>query len=145
MSTGPFLYDDDPAPLHTGTPRRRDRSMIAVLVLTVLLAIGTVVGMLVLRGSPADEARERASVFVAALAADDVEVASAILCEAERVDVPVEDALEPYRGLEGPVGDPREDEIDGGPVFLVAVGAPGRGTADLVLVPEGGPRVCGLR
>ena len=61
--SGPYLYDDDPAPLHTGTPRNRNWSIVVLLVLTVVLAIGTVAGMYVFRGSPADEAEERAGVI----------------------------------------------------------------------------------
>ena len=138
--SGPYLYDDDPAPLHTGTPRNRNWSIVILLVLTVLLAIGTVVGMYVFRGSPADEAEERAGVFVAALAADDVETASGLLCEEQRAGRSLEEALEPYREVAGTVGDAREQEVDGEPVLLVPVG--GR---ELVLIPEGGPKVCGLR
>ena len=143
--SGPYLYDDEPERLHTGTPRGRNWSIVAVLVLTVLAAIGTVVGMLVFRGSPADEAEERAGVFLAALAADDVETASGLLCEDERRGVSSEEALEPYAGLaSGTVGEARQIEVDGEPVVVVPVrdaGAP----AELVLIPEGGPKVCGLR
>ena len=138
--TGPYLYDDDPAPLHTGTPRNRNWSIVILLGLTVLLAVGAVAGMYVFRGSPADEAEERAGVFVAALAADDVETASALLCEEQRTGRPADEALEPYRDVVGTVGDAREQEIDGAPVLVVPVGT----TRELVLVPEGGPKVCGL-
>ncbi|HEX2074375.1 MAG TPA: hypothetical protein VHF92_11360, partial [Geodermatophilus sp.] len=65
MSQGPYLYDEGPESLHTGTPRNRDWSIVILLGLTVLLAVGTVVGMYVFRGSPADEAEEVAGVFVA--------------------------------------------------------------------------------
>jgi hypothetical protein len=146
MTNGPYLYDDDPAPLHTGTPRNRNWSIVIVLVLTVLLAIGTVVGMYVFRGSPADEAEERAGVFVAALTADDVETASALLCEKGRRGLSGEEALEPYAGVAGgTVGSARDAEIDGEPVQVVPVTGSGGTTAELVLVPEGGPKICGLR
>jgi hypothetical protein len=142
MTNGPYLYDDDPAPLHTGTPRNRNWSIVVLLCLTVLLAVGTVVGMVAFRGSPADEAEERARVFVAALAADDTETASALLCEDERAD----GALDPYTGLAGgTVGQATETEVDGDLVQLVPVRTSDGSTAQLVLVPEGGPRVCGLR
>ena len=36
MTEGPFLYDDDPMPLHTGTPRNRNGTLIALLSATVL-------------------------------------------------------------------------------------------------------------
>ena len=144
--TGPYLYDDDPAPLHTGTPRTRNWSIVILLALTVLLAVGTVAGMYVFRGSPADEAEERARVFVAALGADDLETASGLLCEEERDGRTAEEALEPYGAAAGgTVGEAREDEVDGGPVQVVPVRAGDGTTAELLLVPEGGPKVCGMR
>jgi hypothetical protein len=146
MTNGPYLYDDDPAPLHTGTPRNRNWSIVLLLGLTVLLAVGTVVGMVLFRGSPTDEAEERAGVFLAALAADDVETASALLCEDGRRGLSGEEALEPYASVAGATaGSAREAEIDGELVQLVPVTDAGVTTAELVLVPEGGPRVCGLR
>jgi hypothetical protein len=146
LTGGPYLYDDDPAPLHTGTPRNRNWSIVVILVLTVLLAVGTVVGMYVFRGSPADEAEEVAGVFVAALAADDPETASGLLCQAERDAVADdEEALAPYPQGSGTVGRAREEQVDDGLVQVVPVRYTDGTTAELVLVPEGGPRVCGLR
>jgi hypothetical protein len=144
--SGPYLYDDDPAPLHTGAPRNRNWSIVVVLVLTVLLAIGTVVGMYVFRGSPADEAEEVAGVFVAALAADDVETASGLLCEEQRRGVTGDDAVEPYRHEgTGTLGEAREVEVDGDPAVVVPVRYSDGTSTELVLIPEGGPRVCGMR
>jgi NADH:ubiquinone oxidoreductase subunit K len=145
--SGPYLYDDDPAPLHTGTPRNRNWSIVVLMGLTVLLAIGTVVGMVAFRGSPTDEAEEVAGVFVAALAAGDDETASGLLCEDLRPDDRIAtDALDPYRGSgAGTVGDPQEEQTDGGPVMVVPVRYDDGTSAELVLIPEGGPKVCGLR
>ncbi len=141
-ANGPYLYDDGPAPLHTGTPRNRNWSILVLMALTVVLAVGTVVGMLAFRGSPSDEAVERARVFVAALAADDTETASALLCEDQRAD----GTLDTYSRLAGgTVGEPTEQEVGGELVQLVPVRTSDGTTARLVLVPEGGPRVCGLR
>ena len=146
MTNGPYLYDDDPAPLHTGTPRNRNWSIVVLLGLTVLLAVGTVVGMYVFRGSPADEAEQRAGVFLAALAADDVETASALLCEEGRHGVSGEEALEPYADVAGgTAGSARDAEVDGDRVQLVPVTGAGVPASELVLVPEGGPRICGIR
>ena len=144
--SGPYLYDDDPAPLHTGTPRNRNWSIVILLVLTVLLAVGTVAGMYLFRGSPESEAEEVAGVFVAALAAGDDETASGLLCEELRTGEAADGALDPFRGPgDGTVGEAREERTDDGPVIVV----PGRyddgASAEFVLVPEGGPRVCGLR
>ncbi len=144
--SGPHLYDEGPERLHTGTPRNRNWSIVVLLVLTVLLAIGTVVGMYVFRGSPADQAEERAGVFVAALTADDVETASGLLCEEERTGRTPEEALEPYTGVtRGTVGRATEEQLDGGPVQVVPVRFADGSGAELLLVPEGGPKVCGLR
>jgi len=143
---GPYLYDDDPAPLHTGTPRNRNWTIIVLLGLTVLLAVATVVGMFVFRGSPEDEATQVAGVFVAALAAGDDETASGLLCEdLTPGDTAAADALEPYRGLAGGrAGEAQEEQTDDGPVMVVPVRS-ADADAELVLVPEGGPKVCGLR
>ena len=144
MTNGPYLYDDNPEPLHTGTPHSRNWSIVVLLVLTVLLAVGTVVGIFVFRGSPADEAQERAHVFLAALTADDTETASALLCEKAREGKTDVQALEPYTALSGGTdGTARQAEVDGKPVVMVPV--EGAGGSELVLVPEGGPKVCGLR
>ena len=77
------------------------------------------------RGSPADEAEERAGVFVAALAADDVETASGLLCEEQRAGRSLEEALEPYRDVAGTVGDAAGSVggAVGGAVGSVAEGA----------------------
>jgi hypothetical protein len=145
MTNGPYLYDDDPEPLHTGTPHTRNWSIVVLLALTVLLAVGTVIGMFVFRGSPSDEAQERAHVFLAALAADDSETASALLCEKAGEGKTADQALEPYAGLSsGTDGKARQAEVDGKPVVIVPVEGVGAST-ELVLVPEGGPKVCGLR
>jgi len=104
-----------------------------------------VIGMFVFRGSPSDEAQERAHVFLAALAAGDSETASALLCEKAREGKTADQALEPYAGLSsGTDGEAREAEVDGKPVVIVPVEGVGAST-ELVLVPEGGPKVCGLR
>ena len=143
---GPYLYDDDPESLHTGAGRNRNWTIIVLLGLTVLLAVGTVVGMYVFRGSPEDEAEQVAGVFVAALAAGDDETASGLLCEKLSLDPDAAvAALEPYRASAGgTLGRAREEQTDDGLVMVVPVRADG-GNAELVLVPEGGPRVCGLR
>ncbi len=147
MTGGPYLYDDDPAPLHTGTPRRRNWSIVALMGLTVVLAVGTVLGMYLLRGSPADEAEEVAGVFVAALAAGDDETAAGLLCEELRPGGgAVVEALDPYRAAEGgTVGEPQQEQTDDGPVLVVPVRYDDGTSAELLLVPEGGPKVCGRR
>ena len=147
MSTnGPYLYDDNPEPLHTGTGRNRNWTIIVLLGLTVLLAVGMFGGMYVFRGTPEDEAKQVAGVFVAALAAGDDETASGLLCEdlSPTPDAAVE-ALGPYRATAGgTVGAPQEQQTDDGLVMIVPVRSDA-GATELVLVPEGGPKVCGQR
>ena len=84
MSTGPFLYDDDPAPLHTGTPRNRNGLILALLGGTALFAVVMVVVMTLFKGSGEDQAREVAGVFAAALSEGDIETAYALICDDER-------------------------------------------------------------
>src|SRR5215213_3963909 len=131
---GPYLYDDDPAPLHTGTPRNRNWTIVVLMGLTVLLAVGTVVGMYVFRGSPEDEAEQVAGVFVAALAAGDDETASGLLCEALSPDGDsAVEALQPYRASAGgTVGRAQEEQTDDGLIMVVPVRSDG-GDAELVL------------
>ena len=69
MTQGPFLYDDDPMPLHTGTPRQRNGTLIALLSATVLIAVLMVGGMVLFKGTAADQAEEVAGVFTTSLAA----------------------------------------------------------------------------
>jgi hypothetical protein len=142
---GPYLYDDGPAPLHTGTPRNRNWTIVVLLALTVLLAVGTVVGIYVFRGSPESEAKQVAGVFVAALAAGDDRTASGLLCEDIRNGRDAATALDDYRDGPGTVGTPTEERRGDSPVMVVPVRY-GDGTkAELLLVPEGGPKVCGRR
>ena len=80
MTTGPFLYDDGPPPLHTGTPRRRPWLVIGLLLGTVLVAVGMVAALYLVRGSPAEQSEEAVGVFLAALDQGDGETAHALLC-----------------------------------------------------------------
>jgi hypothetical protein len=85
-------------------------------------------------------------VFVAALAAGDDETASGLLCEelSPTPEAGVE-ALEPYRASAGgTVGAPQEEQTDDGLIMVVPVRSDA-GATELLLVPEGGPKVCGLR
>ena len=116
-----------------------------LLGLTVLLAVGTVVGMYAFRGSPEHEAEQRAGVFLAALSAGDVETAAGLLCEKALDGVSDAEALKPYARLSsGTPGKARELSVDGKPAMVVPVRSAGA-SAELLLVPEGGPKVCGLR
>jgi hypothetical protein len=145
MTQGPFLYDDDPAPLHTGTPRRRQGWLIAGILGIVLLAGGMVAGLYVVRGSPADQSTEVTQVFYAALAAGDTETAYALLCEEERARLDVTGMETEYlRPGQAEVAEVRDDPVEGARVQQVTVRWEDGGSAQLAVVNEDGPRICGI-
>jgi hypothetical protein len=149
MSTGPFLYDDDPIPLHTGTPRNRNGLIIALLGGTALFAVAMVAVMTLFKGSASDQAEEVAGVFTAALAAGDTETAYALICDDERGRVTPDQLAGEYLQPGTPeVTGSRGGEVDGEPVRYVQVrwdDAGGSSTTELTVVPEGGTKVCGTR
>src|SRR4029453_12086602 len=115
--SGPYLYDDDPMPLHTGTPRRRHGLLLALLVGTVLVAVGMVAAMYLVRGSPDEQAREVVGVFLAALEQDDTETAHGLLCEDERARLQPGDVAQEYLGAgPGAIVGTEKAELDGGAV-----------------------------
>jgi hypothetical protein len=144
MSTGPFLYDDDPAPLHTGTPRRRHGLLLAMLAGTVLVAVGMVAALYLVRGSPDEQSREVVGVFLAALEQDDTETAHGLLCEAERARLQPGDVAGEYLGAApGVIVGAEKAEVDGGAVQAVQVRWDDGAESKLVVLSESGPHVCG--
>jgi hypothetical protein len=149
MSTGPFLYDDDPAPLHTGEPRQRKGLLLAVFGATVLVAVLMVGALVFFKGSGEDQAREVATVFTAALSQGDVATAYDLLCDDERARLQPDELAGAYLrdGTPAVVGTTATD-YDDGPAQLVDVrwgeGA-GAVTTEVLVVPEGGTKVCGTR
>jgi hypothetical protein len=144
MSTGPFLYDDDPAPLHTGTPRRRHGLLLAMLAGTVLVAVGMVAALYLVRGSPDEQSREVVGVFLAALEQDDTETAHGLLCEAERARLQPGDVADEYLGAApGVIVGAEKAEVDGGAVQAVQVRWDDGAESELVVLSESGPHVCG--
>ena len=147
MSTpgeGPYLYDDGPAPLHTGTPRAARGLILAILGGTVAVAVGMAVGLPLVKGTPAEQARQVTGVFLQALAQDDVETAHQLLCSDERARLAPGDVAGQYApGGDGEVGDVTAGERDGDPVQLVEVAWADGSRSTLTVVGEDGPRVCG--
>src|SRR4051794_9762829 len=94
--TGPFLYDDDPAPLHTGTPRRSGKLLVLVFGATVVAAVLMVLLLPLIKGSAEDQAREVTGVFLAALDKGDTETAYGLLCEDERARIAPGDVAAEY-------------------------------------------------
>jgi len=149
MTQGPFLYDDDPAPLHTGTPRSRNGLIVALLGGTVLFAVVMVLLMTLLKGSGGDQASEVAGVFTAALSQGDLETAYQLVCDDVRGSVAPDELAGAYLQPGTPeVTGARSSEVDGEPVELVEVRWDDDGaitTTELTVVPEGGTKVCGTR
>ncbi|WP_299956867.1 hypothetical protein [uncultured Modestobacter sp.] len=147
MTQGPFLYDDDPAPLHTGTPRNRNGTLLALLGVTVLIAVVMVGGMTLYKGSGDDQSREVAGVFTAALSQGDLETAYGLICDDVRAQVPPDQLAAEYLQPGDPeVTGSTETEVDGEPARLVQVRWDDDGavtTTELTVVPEGGTKVCG--
>ena len=144
MSQGPYLYDDDPAPLHTGTPRPARALILAVIGGTVAVAVGMAVGLPLVKGSPEEQAREVSGVFLSALAQDDVETAYGLLCAEERARVAPEALATEYAaGGTGRVAGAIADELDGEPVQRVEVAWSDGSTSTLTVVSESGARICG--
>jgi hypothetical protein len=145
MTTGPFLYDDDPAPLHTGTPQRRPWLLMAIFGGTIVAGVLMVLLMPLVRGTPEEQVTEAAGVFVAALEKDDLETAYGLLCEDERARVAADEIADEY-GLagSGSVQSAEEIEVDGAPRYLVQVRWSDGGSSELTVVNEDGPSICGV-
>ena len=139
--SGPYLYDDEPERLHTGTPRNRNGQLVAVLVATVLVAVATVVSLFLVRGSPAEQSEEAVGVFLAALAADDPQTAHQLLCETERGRVAQDEVAGRYLGTT-----PGEvvGSSDAGIEQVVEVRWADGERSRFAVISEDGARICGL-
>ncbi len=141
MTSGPFLYDDDPAPLHTGAPQRSGKIMVLIVGGTILAAFAAVLISIVLRGTAGEQASEVTGVFFAALAADDTETAHALLCEDERARLTPDEIAGAYDVGEGTpeLGEPGRN----GDARLVPVRWADGTTSEVTVVGEDGLRICG--
>ena len=141
MSGGPYLYDDDPAPLHTGTPRRRQGLLIAILAGTVLVAVGVVAAMFLVKGSPEEQAQEVAGVFLAALEQDDTETAHQLLCQDERANLTPASVGPAY--LDATPGRVVGSDAAGEGQLRVEVRWADGSRSQWIVISEDGPRICG--
>jgi hypothetical protein len=141
MTNGPYLYDDDPAPLHTGTPRRRQGLLLAILGGTTLVAVGMVAALFLVKGSPEEQATEVAGVFLTALEQGDTETAHQLLCEAERANLSPA-SVGPTYLAQTPGRVVGADAAEGRPMGVEVRWADGA-TSEWTVVSEDGPRVCG--
>lgn len=141
MTSGPYLYDDAPEPLHTGAPQRSGKILVFILLGTVLVAFLAVGASVALRGTPGEQATEVTGVFLAALAADDTETAHALLCEDERARLEPDEIAGAYLGEGSPeLGEPGRN----GDERVVPVTWDDGTTAEFTVIGEGGLRVCGV-
>ena len=150
--SGPYLYDEGPEDLHTGTPRRSNGLLLGILGGTVLVGVGMVVALPLVTGTGEEQAREVVGVFTAALAAGDLETAGDLLCQAERDEADAQGVDEGERAAgyapfgTGEVVGVQPGELDGQDAQEVRVrwDDGGQRTETTVLVVlEDGPRVCG--
>ena len=150
--TGPFLYDEGPEDLHTGRGRNRNGLVLGILGGTVLVGVGMVVALPLVTGSGEEQAREVVGVFTAALAADDLETAGGLLCQAERHRAREQGVEAGERAVEyvpfgtGEVVAVRPGELDGQDAQEVRIRWEDSGESTettVVVVLEDGPRVCG--
>jgi hypothetical protein len=141
MTTGPFLYDDEPEPLHTGSPQRSGKWLVLIFGGTVLFAVLMVAMTLLLRGSGSDQAREVADVFVQALSQEDLETAYGLLCDEEQARLAPEDVAATYLG-EGTaeIG----TAVTDGDARLVPVDWSDGATVELTVIGQDGLRICGI-
>jgi len=144
--TGPYLYDDDPAPLHTGNPRRRHGLLIAIFGGTVLVALLMVGLSFLIKGSPDDQAREAAGVFLAAMDQGDTDTAYALLCEDERADLAPDEVAARYQAAGGSaeIVSVETGELRGDPAREVGVEWADGSRTRLVVVNADGPHICGV-
>jgi hypothetical protein len=145
MTQGPFLYDDGPAPLHTGTPRRRQGLLLLIFGGTIVAAFLMVGLSLWIKGSPDDQAREVAGVFLDALEERDTETAWSLLCEEERARVPAEGVAAEYQlADDGVITSVAGADMNGTPARQVGVEWSDGTRSRFVVISEDGPRICGI-
>ncbi|TFV52110.1 hypothetical protein [Blastococcus sp. TF02A-35] len=145
MTQGPFLYDDDPAPLHTGTPRSGRTWIVAGLVGITVLAVAMVGFLYLLKGSPQEQATRAAQVFVDSMSDGDTDTAYQMLCQDERDRLEPDEVAGTYLGSGGgEIGEVRDDAVEGAAVQVVAVRWDDGTTTELRVQNEDGPRICGI-
>jgi len=143
---GPFLYDEGPEQLHTGTPRRSGKWLVLIFGGTVLVAVLMAVLLPLVKGSAADQSRDVVRVFLAALDKNDTETAYQLLCEQELAEVTQDGVAARYLGGTGlgRVAAVRDGERDGDPVQRVRVEWADGATREFTVVNAEGPHVCGV-
>ena len=145
-TTGPFLYDDGPAALHTGTPRRRGRLLLAMCGGTVLIAVLMVVTLPLVKGSPDKQARQAVGSFLQAMQHADSGAAHEMLCDKEQARLTAAQVVEEYGGPPpGRVVSASKDPTGGTTAELVRVRWADGTTSRFTVIPEDGAHICGVR
>jgi hypothetical protein len=142
---GPFLYDEGPERLHTGSPRGRRGLLLAVFGGTVLVAVLMVVLLPLVTGSAGDQSRQAVQVFLAALDKGDDETAYSLLCQQERSAVGPADVAARYLGDgKGRVVGTSDAQVGGKPAQRVSVQWDDGSRTAFTVVNAEGPHICGV-
>ncbi|MGY1746458.1 hypothetical protein [Blastococcus sp. SYSU D00695] len=142
---GPFLYEEGPEQLHTARPRNRNGLLLGIMLATIVVGVAMVLLLPVVKGSPDERATAAVTVFYASLADGDLDTATQMLCLAERARLAdTEPGGDYLLGSDPEVTGSTEAEEDGESVRHVTVEWADGSTATVTVVPEDGPRVCGI-
>jgi hypothetical protein len=140
---GPFLYDEGPESLHTGTPRSRRGLLACIGIATVAVAILMVVLLPLVTGSATKQATQVTTVFLRSLAAGDTETAYGLLCDTERQRLAPDKIAGAYlRATPGTVSGATESKQGGTTTELVDVRWADGSASRYTLVNQSGPRIC---
>jgi hypothetical protein len=140
---GPFLYDEGPESLHTGTPRSRRGLLAGIGIATVAVAILMVVLLPLVTGSATKQATQVTTVFLRSLAAGDTETAYGLLCDTERQRLAPEKIAAAYLGpTPGTVTGATESKQGGTTTELVDLRWADGSASRYTLVNQSGPRIC---
>jgi hypothetical protein len=145
VTQGPYLYDEGPEPLHTGTGRSRRGLLLAILLGTVVVAVGFVVALPLVKGAAGEQSTQAAQVFFAALRQGDTETAYGLLCTDERNRLQPDHVAAAYLQPGTPTV---EKASDAGTAERVTVRWSDGGAVTrtfLTVVNEDGAHVCGTR
>lgn len=142
---GPYLYDEGPQSLHTGVPRRRNWTILAIFAGTVLLAIASVIALPLVTGSAEKQSRQAVGVFLAAMRQGDTETTYGLLCDSERARLKPDQVASVYgRPGTGTITGAQAATLDGKPAERITVRWSGDGTTRLTVINQSGPHICGI-
>ncbi|WP_029429661.1 hypothetical protein [Blastococcus sp. URHD0036] len=142
---GPFLYDDEPEPLHTAPPRNRNGLLLGIMLATIVVGVAMVLLMPVVKGTPGERADAAVTVFYASLGDGDLDTATQMLCTSERDRLGERDPAEDYvLGRDPEITGSGEVEVDGDRLRTVTVRWDDDSTSTITIRAEDGPRICGI-